>query len=369
MRRNTSYIQFKVVLKPDLGQGQPGSSAIGAMPVLPISMFAALVLAYVWLRAFLARDTPVMVQILILACAIQSMIISFNQHYEVSWLGPVQPVTAMVFPALAYLAFASTAIRPLAWKRDWFHVLGPVAGAICFFTLPDIMDGLVVASYVGYAVLLLRATLSGADALPLIRLEHGDRPLVLWRVVGLALLASAFSDVVIIAIMATGQEWLRPWVISIFSSGVLLMIGVLNLSDMLKDTADKDNSTSETASGARQTSDRPQAYDADPDLFTALEDLMKGEKIYLDPNLTLGRIARRLKVPEKLLSATINGYSGVNVSRYINTFRIEHACQELKAGANVTSAMYASGFNTKSNFNREFLRVKGCPPSTWLDAA
>jgi AraC-like DNA-binding protein len=30
--------------------------------------------------------------------------------------------------------------------------------------------------------------------------------------------------------------------------------------------------------------------------------------------------------------------------------------------------MLSSGFNTKSNFNREFLRVAGVSPSEWLRA-
>jgi AraC-like DNA-binding protein len=35
-------------------------------------------------------------------------------------------------------------------------------------------------------------------------------------------------------------------------------------------------------------------------------------------------------------------------------------------GENVTNAMLSSGFNTKSNFNREFLRVTGTNPRDWL---
>jgi AraC-like DNA-binding protein len=37
----------------------------------------------------------------------------------------------------------------------------------------------------------------------------------------------------------------------------------------------------------------------------------------------------------------------------------------LGQGENVTAAMLASGFNTKSNFNREFLRVTGKTPSAF----
>ena len=34
-------------------------------------------------------------------------------------------------------------------------------------------------------------------------------------------------------------------------------------------------------------------------------------------------------------------------------------------GLALCEAMLASGFNTKSNFNREFLRVKGKAPGDW----
>ena len=33
--------------------------------------------------------------------------------------------------------------------------------------------------------------------------------------------------------------------------------------------------------------------------------------------------------------------------------------------ASITETIYASGFNTKSNFNREFARVTGKTPSEW----
>ncbi len=32
----------------------------------------------------------------------------------------------------------------------------------------------------------------------------------------------------------------------------------------------------------------------------------------------------------------------------------------------VTQILFASVFNTKSNFNRESLRIKGMPPKEWL---
>ena len=70
-------------------------------------------------------------------------------------------------------------------------------------------------------------------------------------------------------------------------------------------------------------------------------------------------------VPAKALSAAVNRVRGENISRVVNRWRIAHAAGMLQDGASVTEAMLGSGFNTKSNFNREFLRVTGESPSEW----
>ena len=95
---------------------------------------------------------------------------------------------------------------------------------------------------------------------------------------------------------------------------------------------------------------------------------MAGQKPYLDPELSLSKLSRKLGVPVKQLSEAINKVTGENVSRYINAARINEAKAVLSSGENVTSAMLSSGFNTKSNFNREFLRVAGVSPSEWSQA-
>ena len=99
-----------------------------------------------------------------------------------------------------------------------------------------------------------------------------------------------------------------------------------------------------------------------------VEALMAQQALYLDPDLTLSQVSRKLGVPVKQVSGAINRVTGENVSRYINGARIAAAQAALLAGENVTSAMLSSGFNTKSNFNREFLRVTGQSPSAWVAA-
>jgi AraC-like DNA-binding protein len=80
----------------------------------------------------------------------------------------------------------------------------------------------------------------------------------------------------------------------------------------------------------------------------------------------LARLARQLVVPAKQLSSAINREKGVNASKYIDAPSVNAACQLLKEGAAVTSTKLECGFNTKSNFNREFLPITGVNPSTWI---
>lgn len=346
------------------------------MFAIPIPLFTAAVLAYLGLRAAREGETPKMVLGLIAVCAIQSLITSLNLYYGQHWLAPIQPVTATAIPVLAYLSFVSTSIRPLRFVPDALHLLTPLLVAASILVFPDGVDLVLIGSFATYGLLLLTQLRRSAEELPLIRLEHGNRAAVLWRWVAATLIASALSDASILAAVVMGQDWLRAWIISVFSSTFLLVIGGLNLSDTLKTPRGLQTAPVREHPGGPEVAvpadrEAPAAEDgkADAALYACLETLMTENQLYLDPDLTLGRMARKLRVPEKQLSATINRATGANVSRYINGYRIEHACRLLADGSNVTSAMYASGFNTKSNFNREFLRVKGCPPSQWPAAS
>lgn len=64
-------------------------------------------------------------------------------------------------------------------------------------------------------------------------------------------------------------------------------------------------------------------------------------------------------------SRSFRRHTGMGVVAYVNRLRINLACQMLMhdTGKTVTDICYAVGFNNLSNFNRQFLRRKGMPPS------
>ena len=63
-------------------------------------------------------------------------------------------------------------------------------------------------------------------------------------------------------------------------------------------------------------------------------------------------------------SRSFRRHTGMAFVQYVNSLRIELACQHLsQAELNVTDICYEVGFNNVSNFNRQFLAAKGVPPS------
>ena len=351
------------------------------MIVLPVPMVVALLLGFLFLRATLFSNTPRLLAALLLACACQSVTVSVVQYYGVVELRLLQPITASLIPALAWVAFLDGGIRSRHHATDLLHFLVPVGMACAVIAAPIIIDALLVIVFVGYGTAILVMLHRHGNDLAHARLASGHVPALIWRAIAIALIASAISDVFISLALSFGYDSAPGLILSIFSSLALLTIGFLSLSpdiatepryagyvgDELDEQGEGKDGPTSHAGGLDRPSSPSKTNDDVPvdEIMGQLQTLIADKKLYLDPDLTLARLARRLGYPLKQVSIAINAATGENVSRYINKYRIEHACRELENGQNVTTAMLASGFNTKSNFNREFLRITGKTPSQW----
>lgn len=334
------------------------------MPSLPIPMISALALGFLFAALVLKRDRHWLLAVLVGACALQGVVISLGQHYGVSIFMAVQPVTAMLIPPLAWIAFQVTAVRSLRGAHEVLHLGGPLLTLLCAWRLPSALDVMIPLVFLGYGAAMMLALRSGVDGMPRIRLETGDVPALVWRFIALTLIASAFIDGAIAAAFLAGLPHWQPWIVSGGSACMLLTVGVLALSQGLAN-----DGRERTEGNGLEMPVRNVDPVADAEMVTRLERLLTEQKLYLDPDLTLGRLSRRMGVPAKQLSAAINRSTGANVSRYVNGFRVENACERLMAGEAVTNAMLSSGFNTRSNFNREFRRITGKSPVDWREAA
>ena len=346
------------------------------MLTLPLPVVVALALAYtaarVWFGDDRARWHPLLV-LLVVAAAAQSLLVALVQHYGVTGLRWLQPVTASALPPLTWCAFVAVQVRPLRGRDAW-HGLVPLLVLLSLLFVPVWLDLLVIGSFAGYGVVLLLALRPGAAELPLSRLASDNVPRWLWQFVALTLLVSALGDALIYLdqLMQLGES--RALLISAMSSFMLLALGLIGLSsewrmpEPIDVTQGAPLPVSQIPSGSANEVPTVGALDAaDPALLARLDAYMSEVRPWLNPDLTLIALARKLGVPSKVLSAAVNLGHGENVARYVNRRRIEHACNLLLSGHAVTSALYESGFNTKSNFHREFQRIHRLTPTQWLE--
>jgi AraC-like DNA-binding protein len=239
------------------------------------------------------------------------------------------------------------------------HSAGFVLALLLLLLQPQLLDVWIPLLFAGYGVAMMLRLVRGEDSLPHSRLESGTMPLLAWRIIAVSLIASAVSDVFIAYNLAVGENGVLLWVPSVFSSLILLSLGAVSLSHAIESRHDE---------GGEDSSLSKEDIEKDQSIVTKLDEYVQTQKPFLDPDLTLARLSRKLLIPAKQLSTAINRVKGENLSRYINRHRIDHACEMILGRKSVTDAMLSSGFNTKSNFNREFLRVKGESPSKWLES-
>lgn len=327
------------------------------MIALPIPLIVSLALIFLLVRN---RTHPATFQALLLACAVQGALISLVQHYGMTGLSALRPIIAGVIPPLAWVAFQTSVIRRTRPSQNAMHLIAPAFITFCSIFAPVTLDIVVAAVFFGYGGAMIWRLRRGD--LPLATLAAGPMPARIWRTLALALILSGSSDVMIAVSYALGRGNGASLIISLFSSLALLAIGTLSL---LPSAAGPPQPPKDPAPDITADTTREQ----DQALIARLDDLMTAEQLFRDADLNLTRLARRLHVPIKHLSTVINRHTGENVSRYVNGYRVRHACTLLERGQTVTDAMLDSGFNTKSNFNREFLRVTGKTPRDWAAPA
>lgn len=102
---------------------------------------------------------------------------------------------------------------------------------------------------------------------------------------------------------------------------------------------------------------------------TQIGRLMAEEKPWLDPELTLSELARRLNTNASVLSSAINRAFGKNFNDFVNEYRVEAVKQLLKDPAarhlSLLGIGLECGFNSKSTFNRAFRKATGVAPSAY----
>lgn len=106
---------------------------------------------------------------------------------------------------------------------------------------------------------------------------------------------------------------------------------------------------------------RPDLYASQP-LNPVLEHITRN----LGEHITQAEMAEISGFTPSAFSRAFNRHTGMTFVRYVNRLRIDRACELLmNSDRSVADICYDVGFNNLSNFNRQFLAVKGRPPSSF----
>lgn len=121
----------------------------------------------------------------------------------------------------------------------------------------------------------------------------------------------------------------------------------------------------ETAQSAQTAYGNSTLKNVDCDaVLSQLEALMKAERLYVAPELSLPMLAERLELSTHQLSELLNTRLGKGFSRYLREQRVAAAktalCEE--HSASVLSIGLCVGFTSQSNFYEAFREIEGTTP-------
>ena len=139
------------------------------------------------------------------------------------------------------------------------------------------------------------------------------------------------------------------------------VIAELNGDDYMNyedtDNVDNDNGSTSTNHHSQHVTDLQQR----------LVQIVEGEQLYLQPQLKLSDVVRRLGTNRAYLYQVINVDMNTSFSEYINRLRVEHAARIINSDHTMplTDVAIHSGFASTPSFYRNFKQYKGMSPSEY----
>ena len=99
-------------------------------------------------------------------------------------------------------------------------------------------------------------------------------------------------------------------------------------------------------------------------LYIRIREVMNNEQPFLDPNLTLSKLARIVGTNRTDLSQTLNSQTKANFNKWLSTYRVNHISLQIKAHPekSLDELFPLSGFSSRTSFFRQFRQVTGKSP-------
>ncbi len=105
-------------------------------------------------------------------------------------------------------------------------------------------------------------------------------------------------------------------------------------------------------------------------VFLKLEAYFEENKPFLEPDLPLSELSRRMELPEHLISKAINFKAEMHFFDFVNSYRIKEATflladEETMKTYTIEALAKQCGFSNKTSFNKAFKKFTGQTPSSY----
>jgi AraC-like DNA-binding protein len=112
--------------------------------------------------------------------------------------------------------------------------------------------------------------------------------------------------------------------------------------------------------------------DAESEKYLALlKKSMESDKLFLDPELNLARVATHTGIGAKTISSILNQYHQTSFNDFVNDYRVREVRERLIDPANqhltISGIALESGFNSQATFQRAFKNNTGMSPREYLN--
>lgn len=279
--------------------------------------------------------------------------------------GWLRPVLAMGLGPLFYLHLA-TAARPEArlHRRDLVHVAGPLllAGAMAVGSGGAIIDATILGGAALYGGLIALGARGGAASFK----ARGAAPaaaLARWRLV----LLGWFALMIAADILIAAELSVRPGLSRSVAFAAATASAAAFIAWVLTASLHRRGALGWVAARMKSGPLTPEAVGTHEEIAARLDAFMEKERAFLDPDLTLTRLARRLALPARSVSQAVNAARGVSFSRWLAGWRVGEAQRliEEDPARDFLDVMMAAGFRSKSTFNALFRDMTGMTPGAW----
>lgn len=281
--------------------------------------------------------------------------------------------------ALDYLHFAPAAAAYLYLSNFFFFYTAEEKRLVDMEEIPDfgvfkiVLMILILISGIGYSIVSFRLTLKHKQKINHFFSYHEDINLK-WLQYCIISIGLVFLSASIVFVLQDALGVQFPinldYISYLIIIGLIFYIGYFGIKheNIFTNKSETDVSGTGKADKTEKYKNSGMTDENSERLYKNLLEMMEDEKPYLQPKLSLAKLAEQLEISPNQLSQVINWEGEVNFYDFVNKYRVEEFIRQSHKNKNysILALAYEAGFNSKSSFNYIFKKQKGISPSQYL---